>query len=82
MWSHWDEVARIAGFPKAAGLRPSQTRRAALHEAAKSTTRVRSTWLFANDKTIKVAKYSPRWRLLEMCRIFICINGSYSGLVL
>ena len=51
MWSHWDEVARIAGFPEAAGLRPSQTRRAALREAAKLITEVWSTRLFAHDKT-------------------------------
>jgi hypothetical protein len=41
----------VAKFPEAAGLKPSQTRRAALREAAKSITQVRSTWLFAHGKT-------------------------------
>ena len=38
-----DDVARIARLPEAAGLRLSQTRRAALREAAKLMTQVRST---------------------------------------
>ena len=50
-WSHWDGVAKVVRLTAAVGLRPSQTRKATLREATKSTTQVQSIWLFAHDKT-------------------------------
>jgi hypothetical protein len=43
---------------------------AALDRAAKETTQVRCTRRFMHDD-FKVAEYSSRWSLLNMCQIFV-----------
>ena len=45
----------------------------ALDQAAKVTTQVWCTWRFAHDG-FKMAEYSSRWSLLNMCRILVRVR--------
>ena len=64
-----DDVSRIARLPEVGNLMPSQTHRVALHEAAKSSTQVRSSWWFRMT-TFKFTNIRQGGDCWKMCQIF------------